>query len=933
MKPNITLNIIMKKKALILAILLLVLIFALYQSDKVMIDSPKKLSIFLAKKTNMDFFPLWSKITNAMFRFEDEINFLRFKKNLLDGKLPIYNLELDSEALGHFDNLSKTSTSQGYLDSEANEWRNAKLNVDGKDYKVKARLHGDAIAQWAHNSKSYRIDMKGEEYLSNIEEFNLILFEDRLFNGKITRLLAKELGLMDIRDDIVVLKINGVIQGLYYMQELLDYTFLEYNRCSNCEIIKITENFYKDHPFYRPGGIYWAHSHITPFDYELSNVDLPESSLDKGKILNSVNELFKDVNNDDAQGSVKHFDAEQISSFEALMMIIGDAKLVSGDNMRLVYRATNSKFYPIALNENIGKLELINSGFEHDLNMYGNRYSKLFYLLTQDDQTKHLRNKKAYSLASQSNILKEIDGLISRYELYALSYKSNLYNSRYLNYQIKNTKKLVESNLKTIKDALEYSKAYLNVIAKDNKITLEVIPDSIAEIKFDNLRINLDQSYSGRLVLTYVDAANKTLTKQANIDHNTDAIDLTEFASDLYFSAGLDENLYPEKRAYTIEIILDESKKVTIKSIDAGMINDITGEPISKNDVYMQIADGNDYYDIPDYFEFNTFKEQYPQFNWAYDDSTNQITLLKGQYTLDKDMIIPKLDSFIIDPGVTILIAANKSLVSYSKVNASGTKDEPIIIASSSPNAPFGVFAIIGKNIAGEASYINWLDLHGGNEKWINGLYLSGQFDIYHMDAVINNTSIYGSKSDDGFNVKYSNIIIDNSKFFENAVDQADLDFVDGVVKNSEFDSNIIGGDGLDLSGSKILVKNNKFLNSGDKGISIGEQTEAMLYKNIISNNKIGIAVKDLSKAYIFENNFNKNKIAIESYQKKPLFGGSFSYTYENEHVSNDREFSTDNKSKIYKANLADSAYRSLIENIKNDAVIFPNAVKNDGQS
>jgi len=128
-------------------------------------------------------------------------------------------------------------------------------------------------------------------------------------------------------------------------------------------------------------------------------------------------------------------------------------------------------------------------------------------------------------------------------------------------------------------------------------------------------------------------------------------------------------------------------------------------------------------------------------------------------------------------------------------------------------------------------------------------------------------------------------------------------------------------------------VKNNKFLNSGDKGISIGEQTEAMLYKNIISNNKIGIAVKDLSKAYIFENNFNKNKIAIESYQKKPLFGGSFSYTYENEHVSNDREFSTDNKSKIYKANLADSAYRSLIENIKNDAVIFPNAVKNDGQS
>jgi len=47
---------------------------------------------------------------------------------------------------------------------------------------------------------------------------------------------------------------------------------------------------------------------------------------------------------------------------------------------------------------------------------------------------------------------------------------------------------------------------------------------------------------------------------------------------------------------------------------------------------------------------------------------------------------------------------------------------------------PFGTFAILGEDNNDVKSIINWLDLSGGSEKWINGIYFSGQLSIYHTE-------------------------------------------------------------------------------------------------------------------------------------------------------------------------------------------------------
>ena len=576
-----------KRKLIILVIIILIVLLLLYKSDTVMIDKPKQIAESIYVKTNLNFFPLWYKITGYLFRLEDDISFWRIKKNLFDGKLPVYDLSLSPTTLRYLDNVSKTSVSRGYISSDINKWKPAKLSINGKIHDVKIKLHGDDNDNWANALKSYKIKAKNDSYINNIRNFNLMLFEDRTLKGKITRVLAKELGLMDIRDDIVVLRINGVVQGPYYLQERLDYDFLDYTQCSSCEIIRITDNFIEDHPHVQGGydGIFWSSVHRTPFDYTLANIDLEESDLDKEKILYKVYELFEAVENKDTK-IIDFFDIEQLSSFEILRSIlVGSSGNIVGDQLVLAYKATNSKFYPVPINEVIEKLKLEKGGLEYHLNKYGSYFVDLFYLLSKDDELRYMRNKKTYEFILKNNLSEEIDNLVDLYLPYALSYKTNSYNSRHLRHEIKELKKIVKHNLELIKNNLEYSRVYINLIEKENRLILEVMPDSIAELKFNELKIKLTEDYSGRLTFIYDN--NNIVTKNSITINKTDLIDLMEFTESLYFSAGLDEELYPKKRIYKLEFVFQGKDEVFISDTDIRMRNDITNKEIGNYDAYI----------------------------------------------------------------------------------------------------------------------------------------------------------------------------------------------------------------------------------------------------------------------------------------------------------------------------------------------------------
>ena len=115
-----------------------------------------------------------------------------------------------------------------------------------------------------------------------------------------------------------------------------------------------------------------------------------------------------------------------------------------------------------------------------------------------------------------------------------------------------------------------------------------------------------------------------------------------------------------------------------------------------------------------------------------------------------------------------------------------------------------------------------------------------------------------------------------------NAFDQVDLDFCEGQLESNDFkapesitevEDLVANGDGLDLSGSKVILENNSFEGFADKALSVGEESMVLLNKNDFLDNLNALAIKDGSTVFALNNNsFKENINDFYMFTKKSFF-------------------------------------------------------------
>jgi len=869
--------------------------------DKLVFEYPA----VIAERTGTAFHVVAISVANTWFRWVDGINIFKVQRDLLDGTLPVVNLELSANDIEHFDSLSYLGQEIGKMPGSLNTWRDVELSFSGSKYAAKIKFHGDFKEHWIRNLRSYKVKMVSGAVLG-MPRFDLILFEDRLLDGMIARLIASDLGLFDLRDNIVVLSLNGVVQGVYYMQETLGEGMLEYNKCSNCLLVETTDNFIEDHPRVGDGdlnGITDGPGHGTDFDLEIANQKVDGLEMLSQAALEATSELYAAVRAEDVSLVASYFDLDYISSFMALWLLNGNSHFIHGDNLRLVYGGSKGKFYPLPRVEGLGTLKLENGGVEHALNLD----VPLFTVLSQDASLRYLRNVKLYEYVTGDNgLFEEIDGLVEKYLPYVLSYQTNGMSRRYFRYALEKNGNAVRDNFEILRKNLEYAKCYLNVFSDKTNVKIEVIPDSIAEIKFDSLVLELDEMYSGSVVMKYWDESGREFSKVGKVSGSS--LDMAGFTEGLLMAAGLDSEIYPEKQSYWLEFEFE--KEVSVGAVDAAMSNAVTGQDILEDDIYLQIADASDFHDYRG-VSFQSFRTAYPNLNLVYKDGG--VKLLRGNYILTSDVVVPKFKYFSIEPGTTISIAGGKSIVSYSPLLIEASWGQPVVVKAIGVE-PFGTFAVMGSDGVSEKSVIKGLDLSGGNEKVINGVYFSGGLSVYNMDLELIDSKVHGNRADDGLNVKYSEVMVSGSSFYDNFADQFDCDFCTGVISDNKFkdmESGDANGDGLDFSGSKLLVAKNIFENFQDKGLSIGEETTVVVVGNSFVNNNRGIAIKDSSDAFVVGNSFVGNGVGMSAYQKKQIYLGGTGYVFDNLFDSEEK-YVVDDLSKFYTINFVDGDYGRL---------------------
>jgi hypothetical protein len=260
-----------------------------------------------------------------------------------------------------------------------------------------------------------------------------------------------------------------------------------------------------------------------------------------------------------------------------------------------------------------------------------------------------------------------------------------------------------------------------------------------------------------------------------------------------------------------------------------------------------------------------------------------EVIITKGQHTLNKPLVISKNEQLILEAGAEIDLIDQAYILSYGPVLANGTTERQVIIRSSDETGR-GMTVIQ----AGAASKLSHTIFTSLNTLEIEGWELTGAITFYESDVEMVQCEISYNQCEDALNIIRSKFFIDHINIHHTMSDGFDSDFCSGEIRNSIFSHT--GNDGMDFSGSQITIGGTQIDHAGDKGISVGEESNVMVWNAVINDSNIGVASKDLSILNIYYLELNECKTGYLSYQKKPEFGPA-KIIVENEVIKNVRKY------------------------------------------
>lgn len=284
----------------------------------------------------------------------------------------------------------------------------------------------------------------------------------------------------------------------------------------------------------------------------------------------------------------------------------------------------------------------------------------------------------------------------------------------------------------------------------------------------------------------------------------------------------------------------------------------------------------------------------------------------RGRYVIGEDLTVPYGHAVVMEEGARLELAGGVSVMVQGPLLVRGTRRNPVFIRPAG-GEPFGVFAVVG-----DGSFdvvLNGLQMSGGREARLNGVYFSGMLAVHGARrASMRDCMVSESHGEDLVNIKGGAVSLVGCVFEDAYADVVDLDRCTGTITDCVFrsgraDSN---GDGLDVSGARVLVQGCSFERMMDKGISVGEASQLLVVRSRFVSNRLALASKDLSVAYVSGNVFTGNEIVFGAYRKKPIYGGARVMRYTNEYRDNTRDQEVDELSAVVARDSLDSATRRM---------------------
>ena len=857
-----------------------------------------------------------TRLEEIEFRAKTEIERLKFEFLALfddnPNNLPVIDLLIEPAEIREIEALVQRIGPQGNLQKHHRRWAPVTVIQGDKKYTAKIRIRGDQSIHWINKKKSWRLKFKKNNLFERRRSIDLIIPKDKFLEvEKAAYVAARKLGLLVPDAGFMLVRQNRVDMGLYFWTEKLDKYLLERLGRPTGEIFGGSDIGFD--PIDRLAGASGVGISMTsnPAAYKtFVHKDDSEVTLiaqrQWGDFLSLLN--TNDAARIDAEIE-SYLDIRKFADWVALVLAFGNSHALSQDNVRWFYDPTTGLVEPI-----LWDVQLYAAPPMDILKTEGN------YLI--DGLLKSAKVRRAVNEGIRRIAFEENDFILNALKSTYEEIRPYVYRGvepvdmampgvggftlERLHQTHENRHAMLAGNLKRLRDFVTLQRVFVVPkfveSADGGTLELEITPQGATPVALRRVDIRPVETFGdqiGNARIELVDPnGNATPVSALSSERTPAAWSFT--LPDLELLLPMDGNMtWGDKAKWRLRFTL-ESKTAdtglqswTPASVTVDFANTLTGESLPANFVRTSRVEA----DLSKTMKFLHRREVTEVAIKPYTPPAaapgaagkpvnafikasglpltvegKVLTLSAGRHEINQHLVIPRGYTLRVQAGTHLLFGPDINFLTYAPVQFEGTASAPIVIDRLVPESPWGIFGVV---TAGGPSSLRHVVAQGGgsgSQSGFKGIHFSGQMNFYSADVDIADTVISGSDAEDALNIKNARFSIHRSVISENASDGFDGDWVTGEIAETIFHRS--ANDGLDVSGSKILIRDSLFTAQGDKAISAGEQSTVDVINSRIEGSKFGLTSKDLSTVTAYAVVISGNKQGLAAYRKKPIFHG-----------------------------------------------------------
>ncbi|MEM1322321.1 MAG: CotH kinase family protein [Bacteroidota bacterium] len=756
--------------------------------------------------------------------------------------LPQLHIDVQSEYMVLLKRKRHEALREGLLISSPKDFVPAILKYQDKAMPAEIRLKGDWLDHLRGSKWSFRIKLGERHSLMGMRRFSIQHPRTRSFLEEwVFHQLLNQEGILNPRYTFVQIILNGQYKGIYALEEHFDKLLLEKQGRREAPIMKFTEEGFWQLQEYEKR----TNKDLVPYlpDFEASKVE----AFQKGRTLNNLqlreqylaaSQLMRHYQRAGLKAS-QLLNIEQLAQYFALTDIAQAWHALRWHNLRFYFNPITGLLEPIGFDAygDEGPYRWFSKPFT---GFYNERYSKVYFA-----------------------------------EEYLIFYPFNEapFRQRYLDYLhqysrptfIHQFQQKISTRLDSLEQALKTEYSYYDY-KKD------FLPKNAEELRQHLAEYSTEHPPFQYTIFEPLYDSCRTMTPFSEIALNAWRASSESIQLANYFCQPISLQASGPKKSKPIHVL---PRPQEIAPFDIHQLPDSSLQlQIPQTDRYL-------FYTVPGFEHW--YRKRISEWPTATpisftDGQRLQLDSLRfkkqggvwqipaGQHQIDEIMVIPAGDSLHIAAGAQLDLVEEAGLLILGKVWIQGTSEQPIRLYSSDGSSRGCHFLNVQDTLLLENVHFEQLGNWQGPDRW-----LSGSVCFYESKVVMRHCRFQDIPVEDALNIVRSDAELQQLYFSGCASDALDLDFSRAQISQCHFEN--IRGDAIDCSGSRVDMDQIVIRAIGDKGFSLGEQSEVRIRNSKVQAGRIGLAVKDATKAQVQQLHIDNCTYGLMIFNKKAEFG------------------------------------------------------------